>query len=159
MLKSIFSRTIYNNNKNNNIVDYSSAIPFVPPIYSGMVIKVYDGDTFTIASKLPYDKSPLYKFSVRLNNIDCPEMKSNDPNEKECAKLAKEELTNLILNKVVSLKNLDNDKYGRILADVFIDNIHINEHMIKKRLAVYYDGGTKIVPNNWLEYHAKEQDL
>jgi hypothetical protein len=25
--------------------------------------------------------------------------------------------------------------------------------MIDKRLAVAYDGGTKITPSNWLEYH------
>lgn len=163
---TIFNRKKYNdldiiletNNKSNIMdpnIDYSNAILFVPPINSGMVIKVYDGDTFTIASKLPYETSPLYKFSVRLSNIDCPEMKSSDLSEKQCAKIAKETLSNLILNKFVSLKNLQNDKYGRILADVYLDNLHLNEHMIKQKLAVYYDGGTKKSPENWMEFHLK----
>ena len=40
---------------------------FVPPINSGRVIKVYDGDTITIASKVPGLKnSSVYKFSIRL---------------------------------------------------------------------------------------------
>lgn len=55
-------------------INYVDTIPFVPPITSGKVIKVYDGDTITIASKLPYDHSPIYRFSVRLLGIDSPEM-------------------------------------------------------------------------------------
>ena len=31
--------------------------PFVPPLKEGIVIKVYDGDTITIASKLPFKES------------------------------------------------------------------------------------------------------
>lgn len=34
-------------------VKWSDTVPFVPPITSGRVIKVYDGDTITIAAKLP----------------------------------------------------------------------------------------------------------
>ena len=55
-----------------NPIEWKDCIPFVPPIAMGFVIKVYDGDTITIASKLPYPDSPLYRFSVRLNGIDCP---------------------------------------------------------------------------------------
>jgi endonuclease YncB( thermonuclease family) len=55
-------------------VAYHDTIPFIPPITSGKVIKVYDGDTVTIASKLPYDNSPIYRFSIRLLGIDSPEM-------------------------------------------------------------------------------------
>ena len=57
------------------IPGWKDTIPFIPPISGGVVIKVYDGDTITIASKLPYKKSPLYRFSVRLNGIDSPEIK------------------------------------------------------------------------------------
>ena len=119
------------------------------------VKSVYDGDTITIASKLPYTSSPLYRFSVRLNGIDCPEIKGKDYNEKQCAQIAKEEMSNLILNKIVTLKNVKTEKYGRILADVYIDELHLNNHLIQKRLAVVYDGGTKISPKNWMEYYLK----
>ena len=78
---------------------------FVAPITQGTVIKVYDGDTITIASKLPYNDSPLYRLSVRLNGIDTPEMKpsKNLPNREEHIKKAheaKDFLSNLILNKI-----------------------------------------------------------
>ena len=60
---------------------------------------------------------------------------------------------NIILNKVVILQNIQKDKYGHILADVYLKKLHLNSYMLKKRLAVVYDGGTKISPKNWLNYH------
>jgi endonuclease YncB( thermonuclease family) len=136
-------------------IDWKDTIEFVPPVEKGIVIKVYDGDTITIASKLPYLSSPLYRFSVRLNGIDCPEIKSKDENEKQCAQIAKKEMSDLILNKIVILKNVQTEKYGRILADVYIGDLHLNNHMIEKRLAISYDGGTKINPSNWMNYYCK----
>ena len=134
-------------------VSYNDTVPFIAPICSGKVVKVYDGDTITIASKLPYSDSEMYRFSVRLNGIDCPEIRGKTEDEKECAQLAKEELIKLLMGNIVELKNLETEKYGRILADVYIDGLHINNHMLDSRLAVKYDGGTKSVPNSWLDYY------
>ena len=47
-------------------INPSTIKKFIPPITSGRVIKCYDGDTITVASYLPYNKSNLYKFSVRI---------------------------------------------------------------------------------------------
>jgi endonuclease YncB( thermonuclease family) len=136
-------------------IEWNDTIPFVPPINKGFVIKVYDGDTITIASKLPYQDSPMYRFSVRLNGIDCPEMKGKDHDEKQCAILAKNEVIELVLHKNIILKNIQTEKYGRILADVYVGDLHLNQHMLEKRLAVIYDGGTKISPKSWLDYYYK----
>lgn len=152
--KSLYDSTEWSN-KLDKTIDWKDTIQFVPPVKKGVVIKVYDGDTITIASKLPYSTSPLYRFSVRLNGIDCPEIKGKNENEKQCAQIAKQEMSDLILNKVVILKNVQTEKYGRILADVYIGDLHLNKHMIKKRLAVSYDGGTKISPTNWMNYYTK----
>lgn len=124
-------------------INITEVKPFIPPISSGFVVKVYDGDTITIISKLPYKDSALYKFSVRLNGIDCPEIKGETLKEKQCAQLARDELSKLILNKHVVLKDLKTEKYGRILAEVYLDDLHLNQYMIDKKLAVKYDGGTK----------------
>ena len=134
-------------------IDWKDCIPFVPPVDKGIVIKVYDGDTITIASKLPYSGSLLYRFSVRLNGIDCPEIKAKDEFEQECSQIAKKVMSDLILNKIVTLKNVQTEKYGRILADVYIDNLHLNTYLLEKRLAGAYDGGTKISPKNWMHYY------
>lgn len=127
-----------------SLSDYESAQPFVPPITSGYTIKVYDGDTITIVSKLPYDASPFYKFSVRLNGIDTPEIKGSTAMEKLKAQEAKNALSELILHKKVNLKNVSTEKYGRILADVYTeDGLHVNQWLLDQGHAVVYDGGKK----------------
>jgi len=138
--------------ENDNSITWEETLQFSVPIKSGRVIKVYDGDSITIAAKLPFDDSTLYRFSVRLNGIDTPEIKGKSADEKEAAKLARDALSNLILNKNIILKNVDNEKYGRILADVYLDELHINEWLIKERFAVRYDGGAKKSPESWLQY-------
>lgn len=168
----MFSRLFgcYNANTNNNRspppvnieppkkIQWSDTLQFIPPINTGHVIKVYDGDTFTIAGHLPYEGSPLYRFSVRLNGIDCAEIKGSTEEEKQCAIRARTELDRLIMNKTVVLKNVKNEKYGRLLADVFVGDIHVNKYMIDKGLAIEYDGGTK-TKKSWFEiYKSKNTD-
>ena len=75
--------------------------------------------------------------------------------EKEAAKQARDFVSNLVLNKVVRLENIESEKYGRILADVYIGDIHLNELLLKERFAVKYEGGTKIKPTSWLKYKIK----
>ena len=136
-----------------NTITWADTTEFIVPISGGCVIKVYDGDTITIASKLPYDHSPLYRFSVRLKGIDTPEIKGKTEDEIIAAKYAQNALSEKILDKHVVLKNLENEKYGRILADVYLDDLHINEWLIQQRHAVEYNGGTKMVPTSWLKYY------
>ena len=135
-------------------IKWEDTVEFTFPITGGRVIKVYDGDTITIASKLPYNESPMYRLSVRLNGIDTPEMKGKgvSDEEKEAAKQTREFVHKLVFNKFIKLDNIQSEKYGRILADVYIDDIHLNELLIKERYAVKYDGGTKIKPSSWLKY-------
>ena len=92
---------------------------------------------------MPYENSPLFRFNVRLNGIDTPEIKSKNENEKLLAKKARDSLSQLIMNKNVTLQNVKNEKYGRILADVYLDDLHINKWMIDQQFAVEYDGKTK----------------
>jgi endonuclease YncB( thermonuclease family) len=130
-------------------INYYNTVPFVPPIIGGKVVKVYDGDTFTLASKLPNADSPIYRFSIRLNGIDAPEIKGKSQAEKELAVKSRGALNKLIMNKIVRLENISIEKYGRILADVYVDNICVNEYMIDNKYAIKYDGGTKKRPDDW----------
>ena len=133
-------------------IKWEDTVEFKFPVEKGRVIKVYDGDTITIASKLPFNESPLYRLSVRLNGIDTPEIKGKTEDEKLAAKHARDALSGLILNKVVILKNIQTEKYGRILADVYLGDLYLNEWLIKEKYAVKYDGGTKNTPTSWLKY-------
>jgi micrococcal nuclease len=138
--------------EDSNNIKWEDTVEFTFPIQGGQVIKVYDGDTITIASKLPFSDSPLYRLSVRLNGIDTPEIKGKTDDEKTAAKQARDAVSNLILNKYVTLQNIQTEKYGRILADVFIGELHLNQWLVNERYAVKYDGGTKKQPTLWLKY-------
>ena len=129
--------------KNMRIIKWEDTTAFTMPITGGQVIKVYDGDSITIAAYLPMDSSPLFRFSVRLNGIDTPEIKGKNEDEKAAAKAARDALSDLILHKYIMLKNVDTEKYGRILADVYLDDLCINDWLIKEHYAVKYDGGAK----------------
>lgn len=137
---------LYMNDKD---IQYHDTIEFVPPISGGKVIKVYDGDTITIASRLPYSESPLYRFHVRINGIDSPEIKGKSEHEKELAKKSRDALQLLILGKYVMIKRLETEKYGRILADVYLGELNIGDWMLQNNYAVKYNGGKKERPDTW----------
>ena len=106
----------------------------------GTVIKVYDGDTITIACKMP-PSSTLYRFHVRLRHIDCPEIKSSN---KEAAIKARDALANLVMGKEVTLVDTSCDKYGRLLANVFTgDGVNLSEWSLENGYSVPYEGGKK----------------
>jgi micrococcal nuclease len=124
-------------------INYKDTCPFIPPIIYGKVVKVYDGDTITIAAKLPYKDSPIYRFSVRFAGIDSPEIKGETATESLLAIKARDALHQLIFGKIIELRNTGKEKYGRILADVYLDDFHINKWLLDKKYAVKYDGGKK----------------
>jgi endonuclease YncB( thermonuclease family) len=131
----------------NNIISWGETCPFIFPIREGQVIKVYDGDTITIAAYMPYadGASPLFRFSVRLNGIDTPEIKGHSEEEKKAAKQSRSVLNDKLMHHVVTLKNVQTEKYGRILADVYLGDLHVNQWMLDNNYAVKYDGGKKDV--------------
>lgn len=115
----------FSKNQKFDNIEYKDTIEFVPPIDYGKVIKVYDGDTITVAAKLPYRSSPIYRIHIRLSGIDTPEMKGQCDYEKEIAIKARDVLHKLIYGKLVLISNRKTEKYGRVLADIWLGNIHI----------------------------------
>ena len=133
---------------NTTTYDMKTVKSYVPDIHYGKVIKVYDGDTITIATTLHNGGlSPsfgLYKFSVRILGVDTPELKTKNVPEHELGIISRDALSRFIMNKVVRLENISYDKYGRILCNIFLDDINISEWLISNNYAVSYDGGTKV---------------
>lgn len=113
----------------------------------GKVVDVYDGDTVKIVFPLS-EKEPerLYRWNCRLINVDTPEIRTKNLKEKEYGKQVRDKLREKILNKLVYVKCLDFDKYGRLLVEIF-DNEKceecINNWLIVNEYAKKYDGGTK----------------
>lgn len=131
---------------------------YIPQITHGRVVDVYDGDTITIVGYVKYNPD-LFRFSVRLNGIDCPEMKGKYENEKIVAKFAKQYVNDIIYDKIITLEDVSLDKYGRVLAKVMFGSRDIAKELVEKNMAVTYDGGTKICPDNWLSYYREKNQL
>lgn len=113
------------------------------------VISIYDGDTFKVNIE-GYPAIVGEKMSVRVNGIDTPEIKGKCAQEKELAHKAKQIVVELMKKaKVVELRNMQRDKYFRIVSDVYIDGKNLSSLLIEKNFAVTYDGGTKT--KNWCE--------
>ena len=131
---------------------------YVPQITHGRVVDVYDGDTITIVGYVKHNPE-LFRFSVRLNGIDCPEMKGKYENEKIVANFAKQYVRDLVYNKIITLENVSLDKYGRVLAKVMFGPRDIAQELLDKNMAVSYDGGTKVCPDDWLSYYLEKNQL
>lgn len=117
---------------------------FIPPLHIVRVIKVYDGDTITVASTVPgLHESPMYKFSVRLNGIDTPEIRGKSSEEKDMAILARDALRDKIYGKDIRLENIKLEKYGRLLCDIYLGAESINGWMLNERYALEYNGKKK----------------
>jgi micrococcal nuclease len=108
--------------------------------YDATIVKVHDGDTVHAIFKF---LGTQYKFHVRLNGIDTPELRTKKLIEKEAAIKITNYLKSKILDKQVILDCQGFDKYGRLLAIITCDSININEDLINKGYAKKYDGGHK----------------
>ena len=126
------------------------------------LVDIYDGDTITCI--IPIFNN-LYRFQIRLNGIDTPEIKTKIQNIKQdaicskrrvielttsgkCQVYLKEELQKYLEDNstILWIKCRQFDKYGRILCDVYSnkdDKYSISEILIQENLAVPYDGKTK----------------
>ena len=113
--------------------------------YSCKVEKVVDGDTCDVIMDLGFDI--LYKSRVRLYGIDTPESRTRNKDEKARGKMAAAYLEDAINNGntvVIQTKLKDSrGKYGRVLGNVLVDDVNINEQMVDKHLAVKYFGQSK----------------
>ena len=92
------------------------------------VLNIYDGDTMTLQCPGETEKT-----KVRLYCIDTPEMK-----QEPWGTQARDYLRSITEN-TVKLVSLDVDRYGRIVGEVYNDNVSLNLAQVKARQAAVYD--------------------
>ena len=113
--------------------------------YSCKVDRVVDGDTIDVVLDLGFDI--LYRCRVRLYGIDTPESRTRDKDEKVRGKLASAFLKDSVKKgkKVIIETKLKDSKgkFGRVLGNVIVDGLNLNQVMIDKFLAVAYFGQSK----------------
>lgn len=111
-------------------------------LYKAKIVGVVDGDTVDAIVDLGFTVSVFIRF--RLNGINTPETNDSDPVKRALGVKAKEFVTTTLLNKEVTIRSFKTDKYGRWLADIFVDGqTSINQMLIEQQLAVAYTGGAR----------------
>jgi len=110
---------------------------------SAKVVKVYDGDTFTVEA-YPWPGLEA-KASVRVDGVDSPEIRGKCEAEKQKAIEARDFVQGLILNKTIFLKKPKPGKYyGRVIAEVFLDaGENLADKIISQGLGREYHGGRR----------------
>ena len=96
-------------------------------IYPAKCVKCYDADTIHVVILL---HGTYTRFRCRLKGIDTAELRSKNKEEKAHAKQARDYLKTLILNKLVTIRCYDFDKYGRLLVDVFCESPSILTNVV-----------------------------
>jgi micrococcal nuclease len=85
------------------------------------VTKVFDGDTILVNHSV-----------IRLAGIDCPEL------SQPFGQKARQKTVELCLGKQVKIVKMGRDKYNRILANVFVGKISLNNELLRLGYAWHY---------------------
>ena len=111
--------------------------------YLCKVTRVVDGDTIDVNIDLGF--SIWHKARVRMSGIDTPESRTRNKKEKVLGLAAKARLKELLKSQKVSiLCTKEKGKFGRVLADVRVNDKSINLQLIDEGHAREYHGGKKI---------------
>jgi micrococcal nuclease len=114
--KSDISFEVTNRNLNENPI---------PELRKFRVVRIIDGDGLIIIG------SDEIEINIRLAGIDAPEI--NQPFGIE----SKESLEALIGNRLITMDDPKKGKYGRYIANVFVEEVWINREMVEKGYAWY----------------------
>ncbi len=108
------------------------------------VTKIIDSDTIDVIIDLGFDI--LHSARIRLYGIDTPESRTRDKVEKKYGLMAKKYLTECLkTDNPITLQTHKEEKgkFGRILGEIIIDDININNMMVENYHAVPYHGQSK----------------
>lgn len=109
------------------ILYFSLTIAVGQSIISGKVVRIADGDTFTLLNE------ENKQVRVRLYGIDCPE------NKQDFSQAARKFTSDKIFEKVVKVEVKNKDRYGRVVGLVILpDGKILNEELLKAGLAWHY---------------------
>lgn len=118
-----------------------STLPFQ---FYAKVIVISDADTF----KVLYNGNQEVK--VRLNHIDAPER------GQDFGKKAKEFASQLSFGKQVKIVWQKKDRYGRILAEIFVNDKNVNRELVKQGYAWHFKKYSKSIFYASLENFARK---
>jgi micrococcal nuclease len=106
-------------------------------IYEAVILSVVDGDTYDAIVDLGFNIS--LKIRIRLHGVNCPELKSNDPDIKANGISAKVFVEKILKNPVkISVHRMD--PYGRWESDVLFGGMDLATLLLDAKKAVKVPG-------------------
>jgi len=114
--------------------------------WSGKCVAVTDGDTIKVMHESTAEK-------IRLYGIDCPERKQPFGTK------AKQFAAALVFGNIVEVKPLGKDRYGRTIAWVYVNDVCLNEELLKAGLAWHYKRYSKEKNFAILEAEARSKKI
>jgi len=112
--------------------------------YNAIVRRVVDGDTMDVTLDLGFDI--LYNNRIRLYGINTPESRTRDLEEKKLGLAAKDRVKELCpvgSSVIIKTTKEGRGKYGRILGEIFVGEMNINQQLVAEGHAVEYFGGSR----------------
>jgi len=111
--------------------------------YKIELLRVVDGDTIDVRIDLGFNV--WNKSRIRLVGINAPESRTRDKEEKKRGLAAKDWLIEKLESAKddLEMKSYGVGKYGRVLGEIYIKEVNVNELMVKEGHAVKYDGGKR----------------
>lgn len=94
-------------------------------MFDAAVVRIVDGDSIVVATGNNV-------IELRLYGIDCPEY------DQPFAKAAKAYTKNALLGQEVTVEGGETDKYGRLVAVVYVKHSAINQELVVAGLAWVY---------------------
>jgi len=114
---------------------------------SGEVVKIADGDTFTLLTR------SKEQVKVRLAEIDTPER--GQPYYQK----AKDALADKVFQQIVQIEVVDTDRYGRTIGKVYLNGTYVNARMVAEGHAWVYRDYSDDPKMLELESEAQQQSL
>jgi micrococcal nuclease len=100
-------------------------LPSILLAWTGEVVGVADGDTITVLK----GKGAI---KIRLFGIDCPEK------GQAFGTKAKQFTSGMVFRRIVQIRPVDQDRYGRTVAWVDVDGKSLCEELVRNGLAWHY---------------------
>jgi micrococcal nuclease len=104
-------------------------------IYDARVTKVYDGDTVTVDIDLGLNIWVRGE-KLRLHRINAPEVRGE---ERRRGLVSRDWLRERLLDKCIVIETIRDSKgkYGRYLAELWLEEVNINDALVSEGLAEY----------------------
>jgi micrococcal nuclease len=123
----------------NELKETEGHVP-IPFVYNATPLNAYDGDTIAVRVDLGFDIEQ--RITLRLARINAPEVRGP---ERQMGLKARDFLFEKLFGKsgavqkplIVRTYKDKKEKYGRYLADVFLNGVCLNDLMVQEGHAVY----------------------